>query len=170
MEQSVDADVIDRYKENAGLGEMAEIRQGLAIAKLEQCYEHIDEALRCQDKVVVFAHHRRVIDLLLSRYRAQLPACVRGGMTSAQKHEAVQYFTYYDPCKLFIGNIQAAGVGINLQVASHVIFVEYSWVPGEIQQAVDRCHRFGQKDTVVAQFLIVKGSLDETMMGAVINN
>lgn len=169
MEKNQPQDVIDRYKLNAELGSMAEIRQGLALAKLEQCYEHIDEALRCQEKIVVFAHHRSVMDALLLRYRPYMPVCVRGGMTSGQKQDAVDAFTNNPRCRIFFGNIQAAGVGLNLQIASHVIFIEYSWVPGEIQQAVDRCHRIGQKNTVVAQFLIVKDTLDEVMMGSVIN-
>jgi len=72
LEKSQPKEIIDRYKENADLGEMAEIRQGLALAKLEQCYEHIDEALRCQNKVVVFAHHRSVIDRLVDNYRKMI--------------------------------------------------------------------------------------------------
>jgi len=167
-ESKMPSDVKKRYEENADLGAMAEIRQGIGLAKLEQCYEHIDEALRCQQKIVVFAYHRNVIDLLLSKYRNMLPVCVRGGMTSQKKYNAEQTFKMNPYCRMFIGNIEAAGIGLNLQVASHVIFVEYDWVPGKIAQAVDRLHRIGQKDTVVAQFLIVKGSLDETMMGSAI--
>jgi len=128
------------------------MRQGLALAKLDQCYEHIDNALNCQEKVVIFAHHRAVINRILLQYGSTMSVSVRGGMTAVQKHNAVSRFTNEKSCRLFIGNIQAAGVGINLQVASHAIFVEYSWVPGEIQQAVDRLHRYGQKKTVVAQF------------------
>jgi len=120
-------------------------------------------------KLVFFAHHRSVIDRLLDKFKLYRPVVVRGGMDACKKQQSVDSFTNNPLCRIFVGNIQAAGVGLNLQVASHVIFVEYSWVPGEIQQAVDRFHRIGQKDTVVAQFLVVKGSLDETMMGSVIN-
>jgi len=169
LERSKDADTKKRYEENADLGAMAEIRQGLGLAKLEQCYEHIDEALRCQNKIVIFAYHRSVIDKLLHHYRSMLPVCVRGGMSAEKKYQQEQTFKMNKYCRLFIGNIEAAGIGLNLQIASHVIFVEYDWVPGKISQAVDRCHRMGQKDTVVAQFLIVKGSLDEAMMKSAIN-
>jgi SWI/SNF-related matrix-associated actin-dependent regulator 1 of chromatin subfamily A len=49
-----------------------------------------------------------------------------------------------------------------------VIFVESSWVPGEIEQAVDRCHRIGQVNNVFAQFITVAGSIDEVMLNSVI--
>ncbi len=164
-----DQKTIDRYKENADLGEMAEIRQGIALAKLEQCYDHIDEALRCHEKIVIFAHHRKVINELSHHYARYNPAVVHGGHSGSKRYYEVHRFTSGQNCRIFIGNIQAAGVGINLQVASHVIFVEYSWVPGEIHQAVDRCHRIGQKKCVTAQFLVVKESIEGQMMGSVIN-
>lgn len=118
--------------------------------------------------MVVFAHHRLIIDYILEEYARYLPVVVRGGMSAEKKQSAVDKFTYDKGCKLFVGNIQAAGVGLNLQVASHIIFVEQSWVPGEMDQAVDRCHRMGQKNAVLAQCLVVKGSVEEQMMGSVI--
>jgi SWI/SNF-related matrix-associated actin-dependent regulator of chromatin subfamily A-like protein 1 len=47
-----------------------------------------------------------------------------------------------------------------LQVASHFIFCEFDWTPGSMEQAVDRCHRIGQKDSVLAQYLVLRGTLD----------
>jgi SNF2 family DNA or RNA helicase len=45
-----------------------------------------------------------------------------------------------------------------------VVFVENSWVPGEMDQAVDRCHRIGQENKVIAQVLVVKDSIDHVIM------
>ena len=71
-----------------------------------------------------------------------------GGMSAKQKEEAQNRFWNDNSVKLFIGNIKAAGVGINLQCASHVGFVEYPWTPGAYSQCTDRCHRMGQKNAV----------------------
>src|SRR5262249_48418891 len=67
-----------------------------------------------------------------------------------------------DPlCRVFVGNIVAAGVGITLAPASaHCLFAELSWVPAEITQAEDRLHRIGTRDNVLVQHLVLAGSLD----------
>jgi len=64
---------------------------------------------------------------------------------------------------LFIGNMKAAGVGLTLTASSHVVLIELDWCPSNIAQAIDRCHRIGQKDSVLAQYLVLEGSLDATM-------
>jgi SWI/SNF-related matrix-associated actin-dependent regulator 1 of chromatin subfamily A len=66
--------------------------------------------------------------------------------------------------RLFIGNIQAAGLGITLTAASRCIFAELSWVPAELSQAEDRLHRIGTLDSVTVQHLVLEGSLDAMMV------
>jgi hypothetical protein len=79
------------------------------------------------------------------------------------RQDNVDRFQNGKNCRVFVGNIQAAGVGITLTAASHVIFTELDWVPGNMTQAEDRCHRIGQHDSVLVQHLVLEGSLSARM-------
>lgn len=147
--------------------ELAEIRQEIGIAKLPQVIEFIESALEQSDKIVLFAHHVAVVAELCKALRDYGVVTVIGGMTAEQKQASVDEFQK-GAARVFVGNIQAAGVGLTLTAASHVIFVELSWVPGEMAQAEDRCHRFGQKNSVLVQYLVAEGTLEAAMAKALI--
>jgi SNF2 family DNA or RNA helicase len=91
-------------------------------------------------------------------------------MSSKAKDNSVQEFQTNKKKRIFLGQIDAAGVGIDgLQnVCDHVVFAEPAWTPGANEQAIDRCHRIGQHNNVLAQFLVVEGSLDERIIAAVL--
>jgi SWI/SNF-related matrix-associated actin-dependent regulator 1 of chromatin subfamily A len=88
---------------------------------------------------------------------------ITGETPPEQRHELVRRFQEDPSVTLFIGNIQAAGVGITLTAASHVVMAELDWVPARLTQAEDRCHRVGQTDNVLVQHLVLEGSLDAVM-------
>jgi len=149
------------------VGELAKIRHDMALAKLPQCIAHIQDLLEgSQQKILVFAHHRDVIDTLVEKLNYN-SVVIKGGMTTIQKQKSIDEFQDDPECRLMIANIQAGGVGINLTAASHVVFVETSWVPAEIDQAIARCWRKGQKSSVLAQFLVVRDSIDEHLLSKV---
>lgn len=152
------------------VGEMAELRQKLALAKLTQSVTHIADLLDCGvQKIVVFCHHRAVIDGLMNAFSDYMPVKLDGSLSNVEKQRAVDLFQNNKDCRVFVGQMQASGVGITLTAASNVVFVETSWVSGDIAQAVDRCHRIGQKNSVLAQFLVIRGSLEEYMLRTVVD-
>jgi SWI/SNF-related matrix-associated actin-dependent regulator 1 of chromatin subfamily A len=149
-------------------GELSSHRQALAVAKIPQAVAWIAEVLASEQKVVVFAYHREVIRQLKIALADYSPVVLEGSTSGKERERAIQDFQGDPMVRVFIGQIKAAGVGITLTAASHVIFVEPDWTPGIVHQAVDRCHRIGQKSAVLAQFLVVEGSLEERMMNALI--
>lgn len=156
---------------NLSLGgeHIATHRKNMALARLNQCIEYIVELLESVDKLVIFAHHVEVIQKLqkgLENYNAM---AIHGATTQAMRQNIVNAFQQKPDMRVFIGQLQAAGTGITLTAASTVVFVESSWVPGEIQQAIDRCHRIGQKDAVLAQFLYVEGSIEENILSTAVD-
>jgi hypothetical protein len=84
------------------------------------------------------------------------------------RQKAVDNFQNDPACNLFVGNIRAAGVGLTLTASAHVIFAELDWVPGNMMQCEDRCHRIGQHDSVLIQLLALEGSLDAVMANTLI--
>lgn len=123
----------------------------------------IDELEENSEKRILFAHHKSVIDTLQDRLQVFAPVVVRGGQQAQQRQDAVDKFQTDPDCRLFIGQIDAAGEAITLTAASRVIFAEYSWSPAKNYQAACRADRIGQKSGVLAQVLTVANSLDETI-------
>jgi len=148
------------HTDHGNMGEMARIRHEIAFEKIPQCVSIIKDFLETGKQLVVFAHHRV---LLMALYKEFGGSYIDGATPPQRRQHEVDQFQN-GTNQIFIGQIQAAGTGITLTAASHVIFCEPSWVPGEIDQAVDRCHRIGQRSAVLAQFLVVADSLEEKMM------
>ena len=146
---------------SVSMGEISRLRHQTALAKVPAIIEHIRESLAGGQPVVLFAHHK---DVIAAYYEAFQKAAVTlvGDMTLRARQESVDRFQA-GSAQLFIGSIQAAGVGITLTKGSHVIFAELDWVPGNMSQAEDRCHRIGQHDSVLVQHLVLEGSLDATI-------
>jgi SWI/SNF-related matrix-associated actin-dependent regulator 1 of chromatin subfamily A len=142
--------------------EMAAIRRELAHAKIPFVIEHITDIVESNGKVVVMAHHREVVDALQNHFGL---AAVKlyGGMSDVEKENSVTRFQNDQTCKIFVGSIRAAGVGITLTAAAKVVFAELDWTPANMMQAEDRCHRIGQTESVLVQHLVFDGSLDARM-------
>ena len=154
-------DLLDRARGSGRiLGLLAQARHATARAKVDHAVELLRSAL-VEHKVVVFAHHRDVQDALLGAFRGSSVG-VSGGTKPAEREEAVRKFQEEEETRLFVGSIRAAGVGLTLTAASHVLFVEFDWSPTIMQQAEDRCHRIGQQaDSVLVQYLYFENTVDE---------
>ena len=150
--------------------EMAKIRHETAVKKIPLLVAHIQSVLEETEKVVVFAHHHDVIHGALEALRGDGVGAVglTGEDSLRSRQEAVDNFQADPECRVFVGSIQAAGVGLTLTAASHVIFAELDWVPGNVSQAEDRCHRIGQTDSVLIQHLVLEGSIDAQMANKII--
>lgn len=142
--------------------EMAQVRHDTAVAKIPQVIDHIKMALEAEHKVVVFAHHHDVVDALMAEF-GKVAVELTGRTSQVVRQENIDRFQNDKRVKVFIGSITAAGVGITLTAASHVIFAELDWVPGNVTQSEDRLHRIGQEGSVLVQHLVLEGSLDANM-------
>jgi len=149
--------------------ELAEIRHLIAVKKAPLVINHVDEMLNEQNisKVVLFCWHRDVAKLF-KKHWGNSARMIIGGMKNTDTEKAKKDFQTDPEVKVLIGNIKAAGTGHTLTAAHNVVFAELDWVPGNLDQAEDRCHRIGQEDTVFVQHLVIDGSLDAKMVETVI--
>lgn len=147
----------------ASFAEMSYARLDLAKRKVPYIVAHMSEIMEQVDKLVAFGHHTEVIEEVVSKMANYNPVKITGAASMLARDKAVQSFQNDPGTHLFVGNIIAAGVGLTLTAASNVVLFELDWRPGIVAQAIDRCHRIGQTDSVTAQYLVLEGSLDAYM-------
>lgn len=160
----------NEFSENSDLGIQATTRRLLGLAKLPQVTDYLRNLLLTQQKVVVFAYHREVIDKIRKDLKGYGVRVVAGGLTPRLKQMEVDLFVSDPNSHIFVGQYTAAGFGVDglQKVASHVVFAEIDWVPGNIDQARDRIRRIGQTNPVVAHYLVVPDTLEDNMLQSVI--
>jgi SWI/SNF-related matrix-associated actin-dependent regulator 1 of chromatin subfamily A len=138
------------------------LKQLAVQGKLKQAIDWITDFLESDQKLVVFATHKFVIEELTEKF-SDIAVKIDGSVSMPARQRAVDQFQTNKDIKLFIGNIQAAGVGITLTAASNVAFLELPWTPGAVLQAEDRCHRIGQKNAVTVYFLLSQNTIEEKL-------
>lgn len=144
----------------AALVEIEGLKQLAVAGKMAHSIEWIKNFLDGNGKLVVMATHRSAVDQLMEEFK-NIAVKVDGSVNGEDRQKAVDQFQNNDNVRLFVGNIKAAGVGLTLTAASNVAFLELPWTPGDLQQAEDRCHRIGQKNSVIVHYLLATGTIEE---------
>ena len=135
-----------------------------ADAKYSNCLAWIRDMLESGGKLVLFAVHKAMIARLMSDLQDFNPVKVDGSVSGVKRNEAVERFQTDDECRVFVGNIQAAGVGITLTAAADTVFLELDWTPGNHDQAEDRVHRIGQTaQSVNAWYLLTENTIESEL-------
>lgn len=145
---------------------LAKLRYLTAISKIPMAIEYIEQVLAANEPVVVFAHHRDVLNALKEHFgnRASL---IMGGISGEDRQKAVEDFQN-GVTDIFLGSIMAAGTGLTLTRARYVVFIELDWTSANISQAEDRCWRMGQKNNVVVVHIVYDESIDQKLAQAII--
>lgn len=147
--------------------EMSAVRRRTAVSKIPWVCAHLEALLADNGKAVCFAHHEDVI-LGIKEHFGSSAVVLYGATSIPARQAAVDDFQNDPTVKLFIGGIQAAGVGITLTASDRVVFAELDWVPGNVTQAEDRCHRIGQSKTVFVEHVVLEGSIDARMVSVLV--
>jgi SNF2 family DNA or RNA helicase len=131
-------------------------------AKAGLAADYAAQLQRSVGKVVFFAKHIDVMDVAEETFakRGIRYSSIRGDQTSKARQQQVDAFMTDPDVAVAVCSLTAAGVGLNLQVASNVVLAELSWTDAEQTQAIDRVHRIGQGDPVTAWRIIAAQTMD----------
>lgn len=132
--------------------------------KVDLLFEKLDSIMSSGEKVLIFTQFREMGELLqhfiAERYK-ESPMFYHGGCSLKQRTQMVKDFQENPADKIFILSLKAAGTGLNLTAANHVIHYDLWWNPAVEAQATDRAYRIGQKKNVMVHRLITKNTFEE---------
>ncbi|MBC7519215.1 MAG: DEAD/DEAH box helicase [Microbacteriaceae bacterium] len=169
--QELDRTALIRLVANAELEESKAAKTGenvftmvrkIGQAKAVLAADYTAQLARSVGKVVFFAKHIDVMDIAEQTLakRGLKTVSIRGDQTAAFRQAQVDAFNNDDSVSVVVASLTAAGVGINLQAASNVVLAELSWTSAEQTQAIDRVHRIGQQEPVIAWRIIAAQTID----------
>lgn len=143
-------------------GDVASVSQ----AKLDALSDIIDAAMAENKKLVVMGRFTAELDdiqALLEKKNIGY-AVVRGGIKD--RDAEVRRFQNEDGCRVFVGQIAAAGLGITLTAASTMVFYSLDYSMSNFDQAKARIHRVGQKNNCHYIYLVCRGTVDRKVLRA----
>jgi hypothetical protein len=131
-------------------------------AKAGLAADYAAQLARSAGKVVFFAKHVDVMDVAEETFAKQgiRFSSIRGDQTPASRQKHIDAFVNDPDVAIAVCSLTAAGVGLNLQVASNIVLAELSWTDAEQTQAIDRSHRIGQEEPVTAWRIIAAQTID----------
>jgi superfamily II DNA or RNA helicase len=133
-------------------------------AKREQLIEMIADIRESGHKCLVFTNFLAAVEMISSDLeKAGIRNLVMTGSTG-NRQELVQRFQTDPDIGAFIMTLKTGGIGLNLMAADYVFIYDPWWNRAAETQAVDRTHRFGQKNPVFAYRIIARDTIEEKML------
>lgn len=136
--------------------------------KLNMLIERVQSIVDSGNQVIIWARYRIEIKDIVARLGDIKCVQYHGGVKKKDRMDAIDAFEYGD-VPVFVGNQQAGGTGINLVAASYVIYFSNNFSLRDRLQSEDRAHRIGQTKNVTYINIAAKGTIDETVIGALMN-
>jgi SNF2 family DNA or RNA helicase len=132
--------------------------------KADRLLELCDEARDESRKVIVFSFFRDTLSKVCRLLGSRAIGPITGDVSNAKRQEMIDEFTEAEDGKVLVAQVQAGGVGLNIQSASVVVFCEPQIKPSLETQAISRAYRMGQVRNVHVHRLLCVETIDERMM------
>lgn len=142
--------------------ELGKLKQIASQGKIDRVVADVVDIVEQGEKVLIFTQYTETVRLLKEKLQAKKIKSVSltGADDMNQRQKAVDEIQN-GATQVFIGNIQAAGVGLTLTAANTVLFTDMAWTPALNQQAEDRAHRIGQHKQVNVHYYLAKDTVDQ---------
>lgn len=145
---------------------VASVRRMLGQTKVRAAADYAKDLLDGGEaKVALFGVHTPVIEGLRSELMRHNPAVITGSTPAKLRQGQVERFQTDPACRVFLGNIQAAGEAITLTAARRIVIVESTWTPKDDLQVIARLRRYGQTGTVLADYITVPCVVEDMVYG-----
>lgn len=156
-----DAQALKRAQKALAITKINHLKRLAAKLKLKALLEYFDNVLKQTDeKIVISAVHHSMIDALMEHFGSRAVK-IDGRCSVRQRDASVKHFQENPKVRVFVGQLQAAGVGLTLTASSRVYFAEMGWKPGDHQQMADRVHRIGQRNACTNTYLVAARTIEE---------
>jgi len=134
-------------------------------AKLELCMELVESSVNSGHKLLIFSQFTSMLAILEKRLRhKKIPYYLIEGATKKEERTAMVNAFNQDDTPVFLISLKAGGTGLNLTGADMVIHYDPWWNLSAQNQATDRAHRIGQKNSVQVYKLIAKDTVEEKIL------
>lgn len=157
--ENADDERLRRAERGKVMVQMQKLRQIAARGKISAAVEFIQDIIDSGEKLIVFAFLKEVVQEIKKVFPNAVT--IVGDNTSQERQDAVDRFQNDTKCQLIVCNYKSAGVGLTLTASSRVAFVEFPWTFADCEQAEDRAHRIGQKNSVNCYYFLGKNTIDE---------
>ena len=147
---------------------LMKVRQVIAEEKIDNTIEVVENILELGKKVIIFTNFTDTLHKIHSHF-GKKSVYLDGTCSKVHRQHAVDQFQENDKIKVFVGNLQAAGVGITLTAGEAVVFNDLSFVPAHHQQAEDRAYRYGQKNCVSVYYPLFENTIEGVIYDMLIN-
>ncbi len=142
------------------------LRQATGIAKAAFVADFVRLLVESGERVVLFGWHREVYGVWMDRLADLKPALFTGSESGNQKEAARARFVDRETDILIMSLRSGAGLDGLQHVCRTVVFGELDWSPGVHEQCIGRVYRDGQKEPVVAYFLVADHGADPVIADA----
>ncbi len=135
------------------------LREISALGKIDDVVEQANLLTEAGEKVIIFAHHKVVIEELQKQFKNCLT--IDGSKSAKDRQNTINLFQSDKKYQVIICSLKAANYGITLTQSCNVFFVETNWTYAECCQAEDRAHRIGQYKDVICKYFFGRNTIDE---------
>lgn len=146
------------------LAKITKARQLIAVAKVDHTIDLLEGVIEQGEKAIVFSCFDKPLQKIAKKFGDRC-VLLTGATPTSKRQALVDQFQSNKEVCLFVANIQAGGVGLNLTAARQVVFNDLDWVPTNHWQAEDRAYRIGQTGTVNVHYHVAAGTVDEFVQG-----